>query len=627
MSGVITPAEARAEPRPGRPAAPPGLVLQRLLLDRPAPLRDLYWQASGRRGAAPVTVEAGALRLPAGTTLSFDTYFNALFEGAWQAAAQPGRLSLELDASGSLALRVARRVPEVGTVTLAECCLEAMDGPVTLDLPPPPAHPRAAGRVFLEVTALAPGATLRAARWRCPDAVPAPVGLALVFCTFNREADLARVLASIAADAEALAAVARIFVVNQGRPGLAAHPAMAGLPARLRQRLEVIEQGNFGGVGGFTRGMLAAREMPGATHVLLMDDDVVLEPESLRRAAAFFAIARPDTALGGHMLDLLQPTRLYEAGARINPGNWALEPLRFHLAIARRGGLDALHQPEPMHYNGWWMFGLPLAMLDRAGLPLPCFIRGDDVEFGRRLHDAGIHTASLPGIAVWHEPFYMRLGGWQLYYETRNMLIAAALHFPRSGRGLAVLLLKRLLGQLLTYRYYSAALILRGAEDYLRGPAVLEEAPWALHASLEREKERFPPVTVAAEQVAPPLRPGPDPRGRARYFARLARAMLRNTLRPAPAAPAAVRVPIGDLVWFRLMRHDLVVADTGWETRLPAFRRDRAAFRSLLAEGLRLALRLAREAAPVGAAWQAARPRLTSPAFWRSYLGIDPAGD
>jgi galactofuranosylgalactofuranosylrhamnosyl-N-acetylglucosaminyl-diphospho-decaprenol beta-1,5/1,6-galactofuranosyltransferase len=247
------------------------------------------------------------------------------------------------------------------------------------------------------------------------------------------------------------------------------------------------------------------------------------------------------------------------------------------------------------------------------------------VEYGRRLHDQGVFTVSLPGIAVWHEPFYLRLGGWQLYYETRNMLIAAALHFPRPGRGLTVLVLKRLLGQLLTYRYYSAALILRAVADYLRGPAVLEEPPWTLHAALDEEKARFPPVTVEAERVAFPARLAPDPRGRAQFLARLARATVRNLLGRTPAVPQTVRVPIKDLLWFRMLHHDRIVAETGWEATPPVFQRDPVAFRRLLAEGLRLVVRLARRAALVQAAWRDAQPRFGSREFWRDYLSLVPA--
>jgi galactofuranosylgalactofuranosylrhamnosyl-N-acetylglucosaminyl-diphospho-decaprenol beta-1,5/1,6-galactofuranosyltransferase len=600
-----------------------------VVFDRPAPVVGLYLRARGGRTAERVQVQAGALRIPCGCTVSFDTYFNAFFEQPWRAHTRLGTVVLSVDAVGSFALRAFRRTLEGDDVLLEERVLADASGPVSVPLPPTPPGLNAASRLFFELTALPDGAVLRSAAWHSPDTSAEPVGLVAVFCTFDREPQLARVLATIGGDAEAVRALARVVVVSQGRPGLADHPGMARLPDPLRDRLEVIEQANFGGAGGFARGMLAATEVPGATHLVLMDDDVAAEPEGLRRAAAFFAIARPDLALGGHMLDLLQPTRLYEAGARIDPRRWYLEPLRMHLRLDDRRRLDELLDAAPMHYNGWWLFGLPLPLLDRAGLPLPCFIRGDDVEYGRRLHDRGLYTVGLPGVAIWHEPFYVKLGGWQLYYETRNMLVAAAVHFPRPAPGLAVLLLKRLLLYLLTYRYYSAALVLRAIEDYLRGPPVLEAPPQATHASLDRYSVEFPPAEVARERVAPEGRLLRDPRTLPGFVLRLVRAVLRNWAVPSEPASAPVRIEARDLVWFRVAKLDHVVAGTRWDARPPAFRRSRTAFRRLLARGVRLLLRVLREGTAAAEAWREAQPRLTSAGFWRGYLGLTqdtPAG-
>ena len=141
------------------------------------------------------------------------------------------------------------------------------------------------------------------------------------------------------------------------------------------------------------------------------------------------------------------------------------------------------------------------------GLPLPCFIRGDDVEWGVRLHNRGVPTAPIPGIAVWHEPFYLKIGGWQLYYETRNALICAALHEEFSPRRVFLLGFKRLMTHLLTYRYYNAALVVRALEDAARGPALLQADPRALHAGLaelRRAKLVLTDALIAATSPNPP---------------------------------------------------------------------------------------------------------------------------
>jgi galactofuranosylgalactofuranosylrhamnosyl-N-acetylglucosaminyl-diphospho-decaprenol beta-1,5/1,6-galactofuranosyltransferase len=509
---------------------------------------------------------------------------------------------------------------------LHEEVVTKFDGWLSVPLPAPLAL-AAAGRLFAEITVLHGDCTIKALEWRTPDTpVAASVGLVPVFCTFGRERQLGAVLATLAAEPECWRDLPRVVIVNQGRPGLVAHPAFAKLPAAFRARLALIEQGNFGGAGGFACGLLAARDIPGATHALLMDDDVAVEPEALRRTAAFFTIARPRHALGGHMLDMLRPTRLYEAGGRIHERKWYLLPLRHNLPLGDTRSLDALTQPEPMHYNGWWFFGLPLTLLEEAGLPLPCFIRGDDIEYGVRLHELGAPVVGLPGAAIWHEPFYTKLNGWQLYYETRNMLVAAAVHFPRHRLRLAILLFKWLLIYLLTYRYYSAALVLRAIEDYLRGPSVYEAHPQALHASLERYKVDFPPEEFAREQVPRERRLPRDPKTLPGTVCRLTWTVLRNWAMPVGRAVTPVRIESRDLIWFRVVWLDHLVVATQGDVKLPVFRRSPAAFRRQLAQGMRLLLRVARDGDAVATAWRRAHPRLTGAAFWHSYLGLTPGG-
>ncbi len=62
------------------------MVLQTVLLDRPASLRPLYWRSLGDEPAEVNRLrlnDAGELVIPAGADASFDTYFNAFFEYHW----------------------------------------------------------------------------------------------------------------------------------------------------------------------------------------------------------------------------------------------------------------------------------------------------------------------------------------------------------------------------------------------------------------------------------------------------------------------------------------------------------------------------------------------------------------
>ncbi|MFL5257769.1 MAG: glycosyltransferase [Rhodopila sp.] len=600
-----------------------GLVLQRLPLARDLSLRALYVRAGSADPAQPPRwrMQNGRVSASRGVVLSFDSYFGAFFEQAWRGPTALRSLVLDLRVTGSFVLRILRRQVCGEATMLYEEVVRGFEGRLSVPLSAPLSL-AVGGRLFAEVAALRDGCAVEALEWRTPDTPVMPVGLVPVFCTFGREEPFGTVLATLAAEPACWRELRRIVVVNQGRPGLASHRALAGLPAAFRSRLHIVEQGNFGGAGGFARGLIEVQNIQGATHALLMDDDVSAEPEALRRAAAFFAIAQPRRALGGHMLDMLRPTRLYEAGGRVDDRKWHLCPLKHDLDLDDSRSLDALTRPEPMHYNGWWFFGLPLALLKEAGLPLPCFIRGDDVEYGVRLQGIGAPIVALPGVAIWHEPFYAKLNGWQLYYETRNMLVAAAIHFPRNRFRLAVLLLKRLLIYLLTYRYYSACLVLRAVEDYLQGPALYEAQPGAIHASLDRYRAEFTPEDFARESVPRYRRLPRDPESLPGFVARLGWSVLRNWAVPTGDALVPVHVEYRDLVWFRVGRFDHLVVETPGDDRLPVFRRSRAAFRRHLTHGARLLLRVLRDGDAVAAAWQLAHPRLTDATAWRCYLGL-----
>lgn len=561
------------------------------------------------------SADSGVLRIAQGATVSFDTYFNALFERHWRLYTRAGALTLSVQVEGRALLRIWRRTPDTGRTLVHE---QEVAGLARIALPMDAPHYRQAGLLWFDLTAHGGPAALRSASWSTPDIGQPPARLGVVICTFNREPELAAVLAAIAGGEGLGTAVARVIIVNQGRPGLAAQPGIRAA-ARLGPRLRIVEQANLGGAGGFGRGVLEALDDPAITHVCLLDDDVRVEPESLRRMAAFFTLAQDGLALGGHMLDSVCPTSLYEAGAVVLP-NWAPKPLHHGLDLCEPEVLDTLLEPGAMHFNGWWMFGFPKRWIERVGMPLPCFIRGDDIEFGVRLHEAGLPTVPLPGVAIWHEPFYLKLGGWQLYYETRNALACAALHGDFTPNRVAVLLLKRLLTQLLTYRYYSAALIVRAVQDGLRGPALLEGDPRPLHVGLAELRQRYPDAWTRRERVLAAAPVGASPRVWPGFVLAMGWALLLNWFRAgsSDAPPRALRVR--DLVWFRVMRSDCLAVDTHWDRDLPTFRRSRASFRHLLATGVRAIWALRRAAPDLRRAWHAASPRLTSQSFWRAYV-------
>ncbi|RAZ20198.1 glycosyltransferase family 2 protein, partial [Klebsiella oxytoca] len=71
-----------------------------------------------------------------------------------------------------------------------------------------------------------------------------------------------------------------------------------------------------------------------------------------------------------------------------------------------------------------------MELVRKDNLPLPIFIRGDDLEYGLR----NMKTLILMnGICVWHEPFENKYSSFLAYYVIRNRLIDNAYHFPWWG--------------------------------------------------------------------------------------------------------------------------------------------------------------------------------------------------
>ena len=599
------------------------LVLQRVLTNRSLPLRDLYWRYElGREtemSEGPELDHSGAITLRCGATLRFDTYFGAFFETPWRLHTRLGRLGLHLRLSGCFEVRVLRQAQ--GCMTLLHEQVSA--GPeLMIAVPAAGNHFRQHGKVHFELTALDERAAFVEACWVALDEPIAPVGLAAILCTFNRQAEIAGVLGELAGDPTALGRLRRIIVVSQGEPGLAQQPSLAPVVAHLGERLTVIEQPNFGGAGGFGRGLLVALDDPAVDHAVFLDDDIVLEPDALLRMSSFLSLAHEPIGVGGHMLDAVQPTRLYEAGARIAERNWSFEPEHHGLDVSVAGHLDRLGEPRPVHYSGWWCFGFPLSLVERVGMPLPCFIRGDDTEFGLRLHEAGIPTVPVPGLAVWHEPFYVKLGSWQLYYETRNMLVAIALHRPGERHANTRRMARQLLIHLMTYRYYSTALVLRGIEDFLAGPDVFRGSPVARHAALGELRQQHPVRSLSRSRVLQKLPVPRLPRGRPGYAWALVRALMRNAV-ARTRAPSPASVNVEDFAWVTLLGTDSVALETWWDAELPELRRSREEFRILARRTVRLLIALHRHGPAAEQCWCAAAPEFRSQAFWRTMLGAE----
>lgn len=235
--------------------------------------------------------------------------------------------------------------------------------------------------------------------------------------------------------------------------------------------IHIIPNKNVGGSGGFTRGLIEIKDSSresGFTHALLMDDDIVIEPDSIFRSWSFLRLIKPeykDAFIGGAMLRLDHQYIQVECGAVWNQGE----------LLGRKSGLD-LRGIEPCLYNeveesldysAWWYTVLPLDIVKDDNLPLPIFIRGDDVEYGLR---NARQIITMNGICVWHEPFENKYSSPMFYYILRNRLIDNAVHkISLPKKDFLRIVRQQVMGEIYLYRYKNARLLMQGIEDYLKG--------------------------------------------------------------------------------------------------------------------------------------------------------------
>jgi galactofuranosylgalactofuranosylrhamnosyl-N-acetylglucosaminyl-diphospho-decaprenol beta-1,5/1,6-galactofuranosyltransferase len=593
------------------------LLVQRLVRPPNPRLARLYYRVRGKH-AQSLEPHPSGVSVRRGTVLTTDTYFNAFFEDYWRTHTRLAKLDVRLCVSGAATVRVFRRPEAGGRQQLAEASFDGAEAELQLSVPEPQGE---SGLLFFEIGGASSDVTVHRADWVARDVPVRPVRLAVGYCTYEREVQLLSNLRRLLRDRSLGNLLGRIVVTDQGGRKVRAHPGFAMVAARAGDRLLVVEQNNFGGAGGFTRCIVEALKDSGLTHILLTDDDADIHPESVRRAATFLALAREAVAVGGHLLDRRQRSVLVDVGGRYYPDRVAVAP-SIRRRVGRRPGLAGLQRARQTPCNGWWCFAFPLRATVRAGLPLPLFLRGDDVEFGCRLALAGTPTIPLPGVAVRHEAIDQARRGWQVYYDLRNMLIVGALRFRLTRRAVLKRFLAGLLGELLAYRYAQAWLLCEAAEGYLSGPKHLPKQPWHFHQRLLATWK-----AIAPERMPAPVGQvddGPSrPRSRLRRLAAVVGQLVRNATLPDPSPSAPLERVIEERAsdWYAVRGAD-VVAVTGKVDGV-VLRRSRTRFLRLLLRSAWLSVRLFFEHRRVVRAWRDGASRLTTMDFWRDYLALD----
>lgn len=421
------------------------------LKSRVAGARELFWRGNAQE-------KENGIFLQAGETVRFDTFFNLFSHAKYAQYCDIHSVVLSLRGEGKFLARLYHAQADGKDRLLRE--LEFTDeASLFADLSALPQE----GFVFFSLTALTDA--LFCGGDYAAQVQAQPVKLGIVICTYKREsyvADNLRRLEEGAADRlwkERL----HVFVVDNA--------STLSLPQS--ELYSVFPNKNTGGSGGFTRGILEVCSRKDYTHILLMDDDVCFSFETVEKTYALLRCLNEKhrfAAVGGAMLILDEPQTQYEFGAFFNGASHIAN--NSLLPLAERASLLKNEQPPKANYNAWFYCCIPVQYPQAHGLPLPLFIKYDDIEYGLRcIKDLIV----MNGIALWHEDFRKKYSLMLEYYDKRNYFVTAALHSrPKRFRN-AAHLFYFVLKQLSLKRYDAAELILRAVEDFLRGPQFFAE--------------------------------------------------------------------------------------------------------------------------------------------------------
>ncbi|WP_449473768.1 glycosyltransferase family 2 protein [Sphingobium chungangianum] len=367
----------------------------------------------------------------------------------------------------------------------------------------------AAGRWSFIVTPLFGSVEVLSADWEIGAQPQREVNPAFVICTFNRVAQLQANLYTLSGILDTETKDWRVIVADNART----FTVQPGLPT---ERIQVIAQKNVGGAGGFGRGIHIALDDGKTSHIILLDDDADIDAVSISRMLNMFRFqVQDEDFIGGVQMDVYDPLKLADASAywradRFETLEARMPPLRLDTPESK----NALARNMYTNFNGWWLFGGSKAAFLRNGMPLPIFVHLDDVDFGVRADIAGRRTWTVPGIAVWHEPYYAKVEGWFAFYNIRNELIRLSGHLPRmvnrmkeegyvshaKPQHMLAKRLKRVEQQLRarfrnfisTNQYGSAYLLTMAVDRFLDGPSPFREEDFdAVHQQIMAEYKRF----------------------------------------------------------------------------------------------------------------------------------------
>ena len=604
--------------------------------------------STGRELSVEDILGRHSLRVVAGERVSLGSYFNAFPASYWRRWTVVKQVRLNVTLQGDDASVVVYKSMANGRSQRVDAGqVQGADAQTfTFDLSLVPFQD--GGWYWFDVVAGKVDATLVAATWDAEvpadrlEAGSCTVGIT----TMNRPDFCAKLIKQISDDPEVSALVDDVVVAEQGTQKVVDDPEFPAAEAALDGRLRVIEQANLGGSGGFARAQYETLKADRSKYVLFLDDDIVMETESILRTITFGDLCRRPSIVGGHMFSLFRKTQLHSFGEVINRWRfWWMSPLTvendWDFAARNLRSTRWLHRRIDADFNPWFFCLIPTEVVKEIGLGLPLFIKWDDSEYGVRAQAAGFPTISMPGAAVWHVPWTDKNDAldWQAYFHQRNRFVAALLHspFPRGGRMVRESL-NHTAVHLLSMHYSTVELRLKALEDVLAGPHRLHPDLVTKLPEVRALRSDFADAQTKSDPDAfPPVRRA-KPRKRAFSHELIGRgAQLRAAAKGAvrqflPVRPMSREFPEAEIMaqdsfWWTMAAQDSAIYSMPDGTSAAFVKRDPELFKSLSTRALQLHKQILQEWPQLSRQYKAALGEITSPQTWAATFGVEHEAD
>lgn len=418
--------------------------------------------------------------------VAFDTYFNGFSFEKWKKYTVLKDVSLKLRLSGKFKITLITKEKIKDDNIRKVVCETIVENDSEQEYEFPYTFADGKGMYTFELTALRDNSVFFGGAY-CSPIEPEKVRevkIGVGICTFKREAFIEKNLRilneSILRNEESpLYGHLEVFVADNGKS--------LDIDALATDKIHINPNRNLGGAGGFTRDLIEImthNDELHVTHALLMDDDIVIEPEALVKTYMLLSLLKDEYAdafVGGAMLRLDKQTIQVEAGAVWNSGY--LDSLKSGIDLRWCDSCLYNEYEEYTEFNAWWYCCFPMKVVTPENLPLPIFIRGDDLEYGLRNMK---HLILMNGICVWHEPFENKYSSFLEYYIMRNQLIDNSFHCPGYGaKNVNKTILGHCMREIMYYRYKNVDLYLQGVKDFLKGPGwLMKQDGEALHKNV-----------------------------------------------------------------------------------------------------------------------------------------------